>query len=466
MMAPESPPGLGLGPRTSDSATHPHAHASTAVREAPVGRHDSDHEQVRYRNIVDCHHHDDHHHNDDYHHNEHHHHEAADEHAQSLHNHGSEPCCTSAGWGQFMPHAHGLTSRLAGDRRALTLSLVVVLCTCLIQLVAGVIAWASVLVTEAVHSALDGLSVALSLVAVVYASRSPTPRMTYGYARAETLAAVVSVLMLALLCVKLFLGALHRLWHIARGTGSQFHVQGKLVFAAEAVTLMSNILMAFALTKLGGRSHGGHPDDNSVFRPNPEQMSLNLRALRAHILADSVENIVVLFAGMLMWLVPSASIIDPILTGVIVTLLMYLNAPIAKEVAHIVMQGAPTSIDVQYAASALARIPGVVSCGELHVWILTSDTHMATAIIYVGAFANVGILDSVRVEARSIFRKLGVAEATIEVVRVPPEVDNPSGSSGFDSAHEPLSAMKIDMDDLDEDIQVHAKLLLNTERRQ
>jgi cobalt-zinc-cadmium efflux system protein len=330
------------------------------------------------------------------------------------------------------------------------------MCTCLLQLVAGTVAWASVLVTEAVHSALDGLSVGLSLIAVLYAARAPTPRMTYGYARAETLAAVVSILMLAMLCVKLFLGAAERLWYIVRGSRAPIHVQGQLVFAAESVTLLSNLLMAYTLTKLGGRASGSDAV-SSQFQQNPELMSLNLRALRAHILADSVENLVVLFAGILMWLVPGASIIDPILTVVIVVLLVYFNIPIANEVARVILQATPVSIDSQDAISAITRIPDVISCGELHIWILTSNTYVATAHIQVSPAADMATLDQIRSQARSAFQTLGISEVTIEVLRA--QSDRHSLNNDFGFSRDLTPVFEIDMDDLDDASDVNTKLL-------
>ena len=322
-------------------------------------------------------------------HDHHHHHE---------HDHGENSGCTGhshgKGWMKYLPHAHGLEHRLANDRKALIQAGFILFIAVAGQLIAGGVAHSSVLIVEAVHSTLDGFNVLLALLSVHLAARKPTTRMSYGYGRAEILSALVSVLGLGLLCFKLTIGAVERLWHWSRGTKAKIHVEGNVVFIAEAITLAANIIMTYVLSR--------------------NQSSLNIRALRAHVMADCVENVVVLFAGLLMWIMPQLSVIDPILTLVIVCVLVVLNSRIAWEAVSILMQATPEFIDVENAAAEMRGVPGVSALGPLHVWTLTSGTVVATAVARVDTTLDQSRRD-IRLSFNEILKKHGVTVAMVEL---------------------------------------------------
>lgn len=334
------------------------------------------------------------------------------------------------GWRQYLPHSHGLSSRLAADKRTLSWAFLILLCTCVGQFIAGLSASSSVLAAEAIHTALDGLTVVLSLVAVIMADRPSNIRMSYGYARAETLSALLSIAALGLLCIKLFGGAVERLWYILREQSSPLHVSGKLVFIAEGITLIANVVMAAILSRGHISSemsyrpptgHSGAPDGDLVdIHEDPEghKDSLNIRALRAHIIADSVENTVVLFAGAIMWAVPRAAIIDPILTMIIVFIIGYLNRFIVAETLDIVFQAAPSSLDMTELLSTLSGLPHTLRLSSFHVWTLTSGLQIGTVCLETEPITDVAEIDRLRQEAKRTFAQFGVGDATVEIVCV------------------------------------------------
>lgn len=238
------------------------------------------------------------------------------------------------------------------------------------------------------------------------ASRAPTAKFTYGFSRAEVLSALVSVVALALLCVKLFVEAGERLIHVVRGSSAQIHVEGNVVFLAEAVTLTCNVFVACVLMRRG-------------------QASLNVRALRAHIIADSIENLVVLFAGFLMWVMPALSIIDPILTLLIVIMIVILNFGIAQESVAVLLQGTPKGLDVKESIEGrVALVEGVVEAKEVHVWTLTSGSLVGSAMVYVDdevvrmGFAGI---EKVQKEVAKVFADAGVDDVIVQTCRIETE---------------------------------------------
>lgn len=349
---------------------------------------------------IDEHHHGHHEHNDEHHH-EHHHHDHFHDHD---HIHGSS--CNhhhADGWRQYLPHSHGLENRLRADTRSLAVALTVIVSASVLQLTGGIIANSSVLRVEALHSALDGITVVISLISVLVASRAPTARYTYGFSRAEVLSALVSVVALVLLCVKLFVEAGGRLVHILRGSMAQIHVEGNVVFVAEVVALTCNLFIACVLTRKG-------------------QASLNVRALRAHVIADSVENLVVLFAGFLMWVMPALSVIDPILTLLIVIMIIVLNFGIAHESIAVLLQGSPMGLDVRTSIlGRVAQVEGVVEAERVHVWTLTSGSLVGSAVIRVDDdVVRLGFAEIERVQKAvlKVFAEVDIDEVTVQVNRV------------------------------------------------
>ena len=250
------------------------------------------------------------------------------------------------------------------------------------------------LAVEAIHSALDGLTVIISLISVYVAARAATEKFTYGYSRAELLSALVSIIALGLLCFKLFAGAAQRLFHIVSGTLAPIHVEGRVVFIAEGITLAANTLMAFVLARGG---------------------SLNIRALRAHVIADSVENLVVLCAGALMWAFPKASIIDPILTIVIVGVILVMNYGIATETVSALMQAAPRDTDVASVAARTGKIDGVTGIGEIHIWALTSGCNIASAVVFVKDGCSFKEAERIRAEVQQVFADANCSQVTVQV---------------------------------------------------
>ncbi|PXF40349.1 Zinc transporter 8 [Gracilariopsis chorda] len=255
----------------------------------------------------------------------------------------------------------------------------------------GIVARSSALMVEALHTALDGLTVIISLVSALISRRKATKRMSYGYARAEVLSALLSVLALALLCAKLFATGVRRLWRIYNG--EQIQVDGMLVALAEAITLVSNVGMALVLAR------------------GTSSKSLNLRALRAHVIADCIENVVVLVGGVIMWKIPNFAVLDPALTVVIVGVIVVMNIGICKETVATLMQSAPRGV-VEGIADDLIAINGVMSVRRLHVWTLTTGCLIGTVVVIVDDDAS---HKDVKKQVEEVFAQFGVENVTVQI---------------------------------------------------
>lgn len=264
------------------------------------------------------------------------------------------------------------------------------------QLAGGLLVNSSVLEAEAIHTALDGLVLVVSLLSISLAERRAAPRYSYGYGRAEVLSALVSVLALALMCVQLFAGALRRLAAHAVGGAAANMRRGQAVLAAEALTLVNNVLIASVLAR--------------------SSSSLNIRALRAHVIGDSIGNIVVLAAGAAMWAYPSAAILDPLLTIVVVLAIAVMNVSLARETLEVLMQAAPNGLDPPSVAKKVRALPDVRAVHNVHIWTLTSGVVVGSLKVEVDdAVRDRADFERVESDVELLLNGIGVHQTTVQV---------------------------------------------------
>lgn len=250
----------------------------------------------------------------------------------------------------------------------------------------------------------------LSLISTIVAGASATSQYTYGYGRSEILSALLSLIALGVLCVKLLMRALGRIYELIWSKNpAPGPVNGKIIVFAEAITLIANISMALMLS-----------------RQNTSQ-SLNIRAVRAHIIADSFENMVVLTAGILIWLFPKQYWIDPCLTVLVVALLFSLNWRIAREIVEVLMQAAPPGI-VELIQPKILKMRKVLRVPKFHVWTLTTGMVVGTTRVATEHDTQVNDIERIRKDVSMLMKQSGVDEPCVEVL-IDDDSENPTTNS-------------------------------------
>lgn len=190
----------------------------------------------------------------------------------------------------------------------------------------------------------DSLSLLLAAVAAWLARRPPSPRHSYGLARAEVLAALAnSLLMLAIVAFIVF-EALERFQNPSR-------VNGGAVMVVAFIGLLINIGIGWLLA---------HGED-----------SLNRRAALIHVIGDALGSVAALTAGLVIYLTGWMPI-DPILSIVVSLLILTSTVNLLKETLHVLMEGVPRGMDLNRVGVALAKLEGVRQVHDLHIWTLAS----------------------------------------------------------------------------------------------
>jgi cobalt-zinc-cadmium efflux system protein len=217
------------------------------------------------------------------------------------------------------------------------------------ETVGGILANSLALLADAGHMLSDAAALALSLFALWISGRPATPRRTYGYYRAEILAALANGAALVAVSLFIFAEAFRRLKEPPQ-------VQGMLMTAIAAGGLAGNLL--------GLRILGPARD-----------ASLNLRGAWLHVLADALGSVAAIVGGCLVWLL-GWNLADPILSMAIGLLVIHSSWGLLKESVSVLMEFPPGHIDVDKVREAIAKVPGVISIHDLHVWSITTG-HVA-----------------------------------------------------------------------------------------
>jgi cobalt-zinc-cadmium efflux system protein len=257
-------------------------------------------------------------------------------------------------------HDHGggtfARSRLT-ERRRLLITLLVTATILVAELVGGVMSGSLALLSDAGHMATDAGALLLSLVACTLAARPADSRRTYGFHRLEVLSALVNGALLFLVAGYL----LHEAWLRLR---TPVPIRTGLMLAVAVVGLLGNLVGVWLL-------HG--------------LKSLNVRGAYLHILTDTLSSVAVIAGAAVMAVAQGAWIIDPILGGLIGLAVLWGAYRLVHDAVHVLLEGTPKHINLDQLAADLARLEGITTVHDLHVWTIASGMHALSAHVVVAA---------------------------------------------------------------------------------
>jgi cobalt-zinc-cadmium efflux system protein len=259
-----------------------------------------------------------------------------------------------------LPHYPGFVSHLhdvrARNRRVLSVVLGLTLAFTVVEVVGGLLTDSLALLADATHMLSDNLALTLALVALWLAGRPSTPQRSFGYQRAEILAALANGVILVALAIWIFIEAWGRL------TDPPEVLAGWVALVA-VVGLAVNVVSAAIL------SRAGHD-------------TLNLRAALRHVVADALGSGGVLAAAIVI-LVTGWRYADPLAGALIGVLVLASSWSVLRDSVQILLEGAPPGLDARELGRRLAEVPGVVEVHDLHVWTITSGFPALAAHVLV-----------------------------------------------------------------------------------
>ncbi len=220
---------------------------------------------------------------------------------------------------------------------------------------AGLIAHSLALISEAGHNLADFLALALSWLAVYLQSKPATASKTFGYHRAGVLAAFLNVLLLAALTLGIVIGAIERL-------GRPQSPATAAMLAVGGIGVLMNGAIALALER--------------------NRRDLNIRAAFLHMIGDAVSTALLILAALAIRLTRNP-IFDPLLALLIAGFIVWSSWDVWRETLNILLEGTPRHINAVAVSADIARLPGVQSVHDLHLWSLGSNAHALSCHIAV-----------------------------------------------------------------------------------
>ena len=260
-----------------------------------------------------------------------------------------------------MSHSHSHAPSVGGGGkqavRALALALALNLGYTIFEAIAGYLADSLALLADAGHNLSDVFALAIALAASWLALRPATAQRSFGFKRAEILAAFVNALSLVVIALLIGVEAIRRL-------GDPPAVPGGWLIIVAALGIAINAGGA-ALVARGARH------------------DLNLRASFIHLAGDAVGSALVIAAGIVI-LATGFELADPIASLVLAALILGSAWTVLRDSTSILMEETPVGMDARAVANAITEVPGVRSVHDLHVWTIGSGFNALSAHVLVG----------------------------------------------------------------------------------
>lgn len=241
-------------------------------------------------------------------------------------------------------HHHVNMEETTGTRLLITLVLNLIIP--IIQVIAGVFAHSMALISDATHNFSDFMAILISYIAYRIGKKGATAENTFGYRRAEVMAALLNVIILAGACIFILYGAFQRFL-------TPEIVAGKIVIWAALVGIVGNGFSAWLL----------HQDSKH---------NLNVKGAFLHMLGDFLTSVVVLISGFVMMYKPWYWL-DPLLSVLIAVFILKNCWSILKSSTNILMNATPSSLDLKDVRSHLLEVEDIKSVHYLHAWLDSSS---------------------------------------------------------------------------------------------
>jgi cobalt-zinc-cadmium efflux system protein len=239
-----------------------------------------------------------------------------------------------------MPHTHAHAHTPPREKR-LVFSIALNFVITIVQIIGGFAASSLSLVSDALHNFTDTISLFVSLLALRLSRRKNTEQRTFGYKRADILAALFNASVLLVVSFFLFKEAILRFFSPAA-------INGVLMMVVAGIGFAANLFAALLLK-------------------NDARHGMNIRSAYLHLFSDTLSSLAVIVAGAAIFFY-KVYWIDPVLTVLIGAYVLKEGYAIVIDSLHILMQNTPRGMDVRLIQKAIMEIEGIKDIHHLHVW--------------------------------------------------------------------------------------------------
>jgi len=255
----------------------------------------------------------------------------------------------------YQCHSHHHQVRAKSENR-LTIAIAISIVAVIIEIYGARLSNSLALLSDAGHIFTDVLTLSIGVIAIRLAKRAHTSMMTYGFHRAEVLAALVNGASLIGISGYIFYEAFLRFFNPPE-------VQAPILLAVAAIGFVANV----GVTKL-------------LWSNGIED--LNVRAIMLHSISDMLGSLGVI-CGAIILLFTGLTLIDPIIAIIIGGLILKSAIDVTSKAGLVLLEGVPREIDMELVTKELLSVEGVRGVHELHVWCITSGFFALTGHVTI-----------------------------------------------------------------------------------
>ncbi|MCB1884360.1 MAG: cation transporter [Geminicoccaceae bacterium] len=255
------------------------------------------------------------------------------------------------------------------------------------QIVGGIVAGSLALIADALHNLNDAATLALALFARKVGRKPADKAMTFGYGRAEVIAALINLTTLIIVGLYLAYEAVARFFQPEP-------IDGWIVVVVAGVALAVDVVTAF-LTYAGSKD------------------SINIKAAFVHNVSDAAASVGVIVAGTLI-LLYDLYIADLIVTLIISAYVLWQGVTLMPRTIRILMGATPSEIDFDEVMAAMRGVPGVRGVHHLHVWELDERRRSLEAHVVIGR-GDAPELERIKGDVRGRLGAFDIGHCTLEI---------------------------------------------------
>jgi len=251
--------------------------------------------------------------------------------------------------------------------------------------VGGIVSGSLALISEAGHNLTDVLALGIGYAGERLGERPSNKKHSFGYKRAEVLAALINAIALIVIAIFIIVEAVHR-W------SAQTPVGLTMLFIFGAVGLIGNVASIWLLNE-------------------DAEKTLNRKAMYLHLFYDVLSSVAVIISGIVIWLT-GTYYVDLIVSIGISAFMLWNSLTLLRNVTHLIMQGVPDGVDMDAIRDDILSVPRVNDVHTLHVWGINSEENVLSCHLCTQSKDT----DSVIKEVNALMKKKhGITHTTIQV---------------------------------------------------
>ncbi len=256
------------------------------------------------------------------------------------------------------------------------------------QVIGGILSGSLSLIADALHNLSDAASLGIAIFARKISRRPADNSKTFGYKRAEVIAALINLVILVVISFYLLYEAAWRFFE-------PVEISGWIIILVAGIALIIDFvtaLITFSLSK----------------------NNMNMRAAFLHNLSDAMASLAVIVAGSLIILYEWYWV-DTLLTGMLALFILYQAFAMLPRTIHLLMEGVPDDIDLEAIKITLSKIEHVDDVHHMHIWSLDESTIALEAHVVVDLNDFNDMENTKRIIKKSLLDNYGIYYSTLEI---------------------------------------------------